>query len=49
MKEIEKISKNIDKNEKKEEAIKNFADILDNIGTLENKKRCYGKKYTKMH
>ncbi len=44
MKEIEKISKNIDKNEKKEEAIKNFADILDNIGTLENKKKMLWKE-----
>ncbi len=44
MKEIEKISKNIDKNEKKEEAIKNFADILDNISTLENKKKMLWKE-----
>tara|TARA_B100000212_G_C27342705_1_gene519946 strand:+ start:926 stop:1297 length:372 start_codon:yes stop_codon:yes gene_type:complete len=44
LKEIEKISKNIDKNEKKEEAIKNFADILDNIGTLENKKKMLWKE-----
>lgn len=44
MKEIEKISKNIDKNEKKEDAIKNFADILDNIGTLENKKKMLWKE-----
>ena len=44
MKEIEKISKNIDKNEKKEEAIKNFSDILDNIGTLENKKKMLWKE-----
>lgn len=44
MKEIEKISKNIDKNGKKEEAIKNFSDILDNIGTLENKKKMLWKE-----
>tara|TARA_B100001287_G_C22675928_1_gene527668 strand:- start:91 stop:462 length:372 start_codon:yes stop_codon:yes gene_type:complete len=44
LKEIEKISKNIDKNEKKEEAIKNFADILDNISTLENKKKMLWKE-----
>ncbi len=44
MKEIEKISNNIDKNEKKEESIKNFADILDNIDTLENKKKMLWKE-----
>ena len=44
MKEIEKISSNIDKNEKKEESIKNFADILDNIDTLENKKKMLWKE-----
>ena len=42
--EIQKVSKNLDKNEKKEDQIKNFADILDNIGTLENKKKMLWKE-----
>ena len=45
---IVKVSKEIDKNESKEKKIENFADILDSIETLENKKRCCGKKFMKM-
>lgn len=41
---IESISKKIDKTEKKEEQIKNFADILDNIDSLENKKKMLWKE-----
>ena len=37
--EVESISKKIDKNETKEQQIKNFADILDGIDSLENKKK----------
>ena len=36
---IEKVSNQIEKNENKEKKIENFADILDNISTLENKKK----------
>lgn len=42
--EVEKISKNLDKNEKKEDQIKNFADILDSIDSLENKKKMLWKE-----
>ena len=41
---IESISKKLDKTEKKEEQIKNFADILDSIDTLENKKKMLWKE-----
>lgn len=41
---IESISKKLDKTEKKEELIKNFADILDSIDTLENKKKMLWKE-----
>jgi hypothetical protein len=44
MENIESISKKIDKNEKKEDQIKNFADILDSIDTLENKKKMLWKE-----
>lgn len=43
-KDVEKVSNNLDKNEKKENAIKNFADILDSIDTLENKKKMLWKE-----
>ena len=43
-KELEKITKNIDKNSDKEKQIKNFADILDSIDTLENKKKALWKE-----
>ena len=42
--EIQKVSKNLDKNEKKEDQIKNFADILDTIESLENKKKMLWKE-----
>ena len=42
--EIEKLNKNIDKNKKKENAIKNFSDILDNIDSLEDKKKMLWKE-----
>lgn len=41
---IEKVSKEIDKNENKEKKIENFADILDSIETLENKKKMLWKE-----
>tara|TARA_B100000927_G_C16466326_1_gene469841 strand:- start:2365 stop:2733 length:369 start_codon:yes stop_codon:yes gene_type:complete len=40
---IEKVSKELDKNEKKESQIKNFADILDSIDSLESKKKMLWK------
>ena len=43
-KDVEKVSNNLDKNKKKENAIKNFADILDSIDTLENKKKMLWKE-----
>ena len=42
--EVEKLSKNIDKNESKENQIKNFSDILDSIDSLENKKKMLWKE-----
>ena len=41
--EIEKVSKDLDKNQKKEKQIKNFADILDSIDSLEDKKKMLWK------
>lgn len=41
--EIEKVSKDLDKNEKKEKQIKNFACILDSIDSLEDKKKMLWK------
>ena len=43
-KEVENISKSIDRNESKENQIKNFADILDSIDSLENKKKMLWKE-----
>ena len=43
MEKIEKISKNLDKNQQKESQIKNFSDILDSIDSLENKKKMLWK------
>jgi len=43
MENIEKVSKNIDKNHQKENQIKNFSDILDSIESLENKKKMLWK------
>ena len=42
--EVDKLSKNLDKNESKENQIKNFADILDSIDSLENKKKMLWKE-----
>ena len=42
--EVESISKKIDKNESKDQQIKNFADILDGIDSLENKKKLLWKE-----
>lgn len=42
--EIEKINKAMEKNSKKENSIKNFADILDNIATIEDKKKMLWKE-----
>ena len=44
VKDLETITKNIDKNSEKEKQIKNFADILDSIDTLENKKKALWKE-----
>lgn len=44
MKDFEKILDKTDKNEKKEEMIRNFADILDNIDSLEDKKKMLWKE-----
>ncbi len=41
---IDDISKKLDKNEKKEDSIKNFADILDSIDSLEDKKKMLWKE-----
>lgn len=40
---VEKVSKELDKNDKKEDQIKNFADILDSIESLESKKKMLWK------
>lgn len=42
--EIEKVLDKVEKNEKKEISIKNFADILDNIASLEDKKKMLWKE-----
>jgi hypothetical protein len=42
--EVESVSKKLDKNESKEQQIKNFADILDGIDSLENKKKLLWKE-----
>mgnify|MGYP001245246990 FL=1 len=42
--QIEKVLDKVDKNEKKENSIKNFADILDNIDSLEDKKKLLWKE-----
>ena len=42
--DIQKLSKNLDKVDIKEEKIKNFSDILDSIETLENKKKLLWKE-----
>lgn len=42
--QLEKVLDKVDKNEKKENSIKNFADILDNIDSLEDKKKMLWKE-----
>ena len=42
--QLEKVSKKMDDVEKKENQIKNFADILDNIESLEDKKKMLWKE-----
>tara|TARA_B100001989_G_scaffold143592_1_gene102100 strand:+ start:87 stop:461 length:375 start_codon:yes stop_codon:yes gene_type:complete len=42
--QIEKVLDKVEKNEKKENSIKNFADILDNIDSLEDKKKLLWKE-----
>tara|TARA_B100000035_G_scaffold299440_1_gene294127 strand:+ start:166 stop:540 length:375 start_codon:yes stop_codon:yes gene_type:complete len=42
--QIEKVLDKVEKNEKKEKSIENFADILDNIATLEDKKKMLWKE-----
>jgi len=44
MKNIESVSKNLDKNNKKEKQIENFAEILDNITSIEDKKKLLWKE-----
>lgn len=41
---LEKVLDKVEKNEKKENSIKNFADILDNIDSLEDKKKMLWKE-----
>ena len=42
--QIEKVLDKVEKNEKKENSIKNFSDILDNIESLEDKKKLLWKE-----
>ena len=42
--QIEKVLDKVENNEKKEDSIKNFADILDNIDSLEDKKKLLWKE-----
>ena len=44
MKEADKLLSKLEVNEKKEDQLKNFADILDSIETLENKKKMLWKE-----
>ena len=44
MKDADKVLDKVEKNEKKENSIKNFADILDNIESLEDKKKLLWKE-----
>ena len=44
MKEADKLLSKLEVNEKKENQLKNFADILDSIETLENKKKMLWKE-----
>ena len=44
MKKVEKVLEKYEKNEKKEDSIKNFADILNNIDSIEDKKKLLWKE-----
>ena len=44
MKEADKLLSKVEVNEKKEDQLKNFADILDSIESLENKKKMLWKE-----
>ena len=44
MKEVEKLLEKVEKSELQENKIKNFSDILDNIGSLEDKKKMLWKE-----
>jgi len=42
--DVDKMLSKLEKNDKKEDAIKNFSDILDNIDSLEDKKKMLWKE-----
>ena len=42
--DVDKMISRLEKNDKKEDSIKNFADILDNIDSLEDKKKMLWKE-----
>ena len=44
MSDVATLSKKMDKNSKKEDSLKNFADILDSIDSLEDKKKMLWKE-----
>jgi len=44
MKNVESLSKKMDQNSKKEEQLKNFADILDSLSSTEDKKKMLWKE-----
>ncbi len=44
MKNVETLSKKMDQNNKKEEQLKNFADILDSLSSTEDKKKMLWKE-----
>ena len=44
MKNVESLSKKMDQNTKKEEQLKNFADILDSLSSTEDKKKMLWKE-----
>ena len=44
MKKVEKVLEKYEKNEKKEDSIKNFADILNSIDSIEDKKKMLWKE-----
>lgn len=44
MNDVDKLLSKVEKNDKKENALKNFSDILDNIDSLEDKKKMLWKE-----